>query len=558
MKVILLFICILFVVQPVSAQIRIVDDCNLPISASSVFDRLSRNIDEIQEKFNKCDQVPKSDRKVKGEKEASTAKVLLEMAGGCFVGLIKGFIHGLKDIITSFWDLTKLGWKLAKKFGKQMVNYLYLAYKGGISTLFSEYARDTQDFLQTILNGLKAIPQMILEAGVKQVETFKCLNTQAKANYVCKTMSYIGTDVLLAVLTGGASKIGYISKVNKAIQLGARAHKAKLLKKAAPLLKGRVAQSFLKRSFQGFNSKKAGRVIDRLDKEAFAYKRKLDKTTDELDLLVKKFADIPTGPVKTAYKRKVKAKADQLKLVTKKMNEHNTALSHLRTKKLIHDLDKEGAIEITKVIPDGKSLNDLDLAKGRYPPWSEGGPVYEIKVKKRVELCRGGAFGEAAKGAGRWFLPCKKDNYRSKAENQWVNATADNPYDEFAKYNLREGDTIQIGGINPITNNFGKKRVFRDQKSGRQSVVRGGGGEVQVFRPSRDKLTTEDLVRTAKVYNDPDIRKLQAQLERIGDRKEALKIKKKISKRVDDDEASSFLIDIQNKILGLPELPGQK
>lgn len=536
------------------------EDCIEEPTTSSAFDRLSANIKEIQEKYNSCTQVPDKDRKKVGEASVSTAKILADMAKGCFVGLLKGFINGLKDIITGFWDLAKLGFKLAKKFGKKMVNYLHLAYKSGITTLFSEYARDTQSFLNTVLKGLKAIPEMILGAGVKQIETFKCYNTRAKADYVCKTMSYLGTDVLLAVLTAGGSKIAYVSKIQKAIKLGVTAQKAKLItkvKKAADVLDGIKAKRFLKNKFKGFNPALAGRRIDQLDDQAKVLKKGLDKADLELKDLITKRDLMGPSVGKEMITREIAQKERELTRLTQKITKHNTDLSHLRAKKLIYDLDKQGAIEIKRVIPDGKKINDLDVAKGRYPPWSEGGPVYEIKVKKKVELCRGGAAGEAAKGAGRWFLPCATKNYRTKDENRWVNATADNPYDEFSKYKLREGDVIQIGGINPILSDKGGSRVFTDKASGRTSTVRGGGGEVQVFRPSRDKLGTGDLVRTVKVYNDPEIRKLQAQLVRIKNKEEVLKIKKKISSRVDDTEASSFLLEVEDKLSGLSELNSQ-
>jgi hypothetical protein len=555
-KLFLIILPFLFIIQPVSAQIRIIDDCNPPLLSSSILDRLASNIENIQEKYNGCEQVPEKDRKKEGRPQASTAKVLADMVAGCFVGLLKGFFNGLKDIITGFWDLAKLGYKLTKKFGKKMLNFLYVAYKSGISTVFSELRRDVQSVGSTILNGLKAIPQMILDAGVKQVEGFKCMNSRARADYVCKSISYIGTDVLLAVLTGGASKIGYISKVQKAIKLGVSAQKAKVAakiskvaKRTTDVLDGIKAQRYLRKSLRGFDTKQAGKIIDRMDIKSGRFKKVLDKTDSELMNMVEIFSKMPKGPAKNAFKKKIKAKADKLARVTKEMNEHNTKLSHLRSKKLIYDLDKEGLIEVKRVITDGKLLNDPNLAKGRYPPWSEGGPVYEIKVKKGVKVCRGGAKGEATKGAGRWFLPCAVNKFRSKKENKWVNATAENPYDEFTKYALREGDVIQIGGINPITNKFGRQRVFRSkEKAGRIDVVRGGGGEVQLFRESRNKLGVADVVRTVRVYNSPTIRRLQARAARAKTKVELLNIQKQARKLKGDLEAKGFLEEVLDRI----------
>jgi hypothetical protein len=557
-KLFLIILSVLFIIQPVSAQIRIIDNCNPSFSNPSILDQLSSNIENIQEKYNGCEQVPEINRKKAGQPQASTARVLADMVAGCFVGLLKGFFTGLKDIITGFWDLTKLGYTLAKKFGKKMVNFLYVAYKSGIATVFSELRRDVQSIGTTILNGLKAIPQMILDAGVKQVAGFKCMNSRARADYVCKSLSYIGTDVLLAVLTGGASKVGYISKVQKAIKLGVSAEKAKvaaniskLVKRTTGILDGLKAQRYLRKSLKGFDTRRAAKIIDQMDNKAGAFKKLLDKTDGELNELVRKFSKMPNGPAKTAFKKQIKAKANKLSKITKEMNEHNKKLSHLRSKKLIFDLDKEGLIEVKRVITDGKLLNDPNLAKGRYPPWSEGGPVYEIKVKKGVKVCRGGAKGEATKGAGRWFLPCAVDKFRSKEDNKWVNATAENPYDEFTKYSLREGDVIQIGGINPITNRFGGKAVFRSkEKAGRIDVVRGGGGEVQLFRESRDKLGVQDVVRTVRVYNSPKIRGLQARAARAKTKRELIDIQNQARelRRTGDLEAKSFLEELEDTV----------
>ncbi len=560
----LLFISAIFVIQPLGAQIRIVDDCTPPLRDLSVLDKLAQNINDIEDKYNDCKFVPEEDRKKKNEKQASTAVVLAKMAAGCFVGQLKGFFSSLKDIITGFWDLAKLGYKLAKKFGKKMVNFLYIAYKSGITTAFSEMSRDVQSIGKTILSGLKGLPQMILEAGVKSVEGFKCMNAAARAEYVCKSISYVGTDVLIAVLTGGASKIGWVSKAQKAIGLGVRAQKAKIAariskldklndarRKVTGILDGIKAKRFLKKSLKGFDPKKAAKAIENMDEKARRYKKLLDKADDDLNVILTQLKKTPKGPAKDALKRQAKRKSEQLKKITASMNKHNTELSHLRSKKLIYDLNEQGAIEVKRVIPDGKVLNDENLKVGRYPPWSEGGPVYEIKVKKKVSLCRGGEAGEAlTKGAGRWFLPCATKNFRSKAENKWVNATADNPYDEFSKYNLREGDIIQLGGINPITNKIGRKRVFVDKKYGTVSEVRGGGGEVQVFRPSRDKLNEKDLVRTVRVYDSATVRKMQADAANAATRQDLLRIKKKAEGFVDDLEAQSFVKEVQERLEG--------
>jgi hypothetical protein len=568
MRISLILISFFFLFSGGSFAGSVIEDCRPEITTSSSLDRLARNISQIEQKYNKCDQVPKKDRKKKGDAKATNARVLVDMAKGCFVGLLKGFIRGLKDTISGFWDLAKLGVKLAKKFGRKMVNYLHLAYKSGITTLFAEHARDTKSFLNTVLKGLKAIPQMILEAGVKQMTTFGCYNSRAKANYVCQTMSYLGTDVLLAVLTGGASKIGYISKVQKAVKLGVRFQRSKLTKrirrvrkavKNSKVVKKRKAKKALKKELKGFSPTRAEKKIGELDTKSKVLKTKLDKADAELTQLTVKSEVIKSGVTKQIVNQEISKKKTELRLITREVTKNNSDLSHLRSKKLIYDLDKKGAIEIESIIPDGKVLNDPNIAKGRYPPWSEGGPVYEVRVKKRLEFCRGGKAGEAKQGAGRWFLPCATKNYRSKDENRWVNATADNPYDEFSKYKLRDDDIIQIGGINPILDDLGGEKIFKDLNSGRVSRVRGGGGEVQVFRPDADnKLGLEDLVRTVRVYNDTEIRTLQAQLARISNKEEVLKIRKRITSRVDDDEATSFLLEIEDKLSGLSELNGSK
>ncbi|MFT6069875.1 MAG: hypothetical protein ACJAT2_000889 [Bacteriovoracaceae bacterium] len=567
-----LFLTLSFLIlNTANAQIRIIDDCNPPITNSSTFDRLAQDIADIEEKTDVCSTVPAEDRKIKGAPDPTFKQAFGGALLGCGIGLLKGLISGLKDMVLDFWDLGKLGWKLAKKFGKKMVNYLHLAYKSGITTLFSEYARDSKDFLETIMKGLGAIPEMIYNLGQKGIENFKCLNIEAKSNYICTGIGYLGTEVVLNILTGGAKNVAVLARVQKAAQFATATQKARLVAKVLPKAKrlsavtrskrlGRVvegleAQKYLRRSLRSFDPVKAKKTINFLDKRTIELKRKLDKLTDSERKLTKRLAS-QTDPVKRAQiQAELLRKQKELRSVTKNLTLTSTNLSHLRSKEIIYNLDKQGLIEVRSVISDGKIPNRDALAKGRYPPWSEGGPVYEVKVKKGVQLCRGGKAGEALQQAGRWFLPCSTDSYRSKADNQWVTATADNPFDEFTKYNLKEGDVIQIGGINPILSETGGSLTFVDKASQRRSVVRGGGGEVQFFRPAEGplKLGPQDVVRSVKVYNDKEIRTLQAQLARVANKEEVLKIRERIKRRVNDTEASSFLLEIEDKLSGMTD-----
>jgi hypothetical protein len=570
-----LFIILSFLIlNTANAQIRIVDDCNPPITNSTTFDRLAQDIADIEEKTDVCSSVPLEDRKIKGAPDPTFKEAFGGALLGCGIGLLKGLISGLKGLVLDFWDLGKLGWKLAKKFGKKMVNYLHLAYKSGITTLFSEYARDSQDFLETIMKGLGAIPEMLYNLGQKGIDNFKCLNVEAKSNYVCSAIGYLGTEVVLNILTGGAKNVAVLARVQKAAKFATAAQKAKIASKVLPKAKrlaivskskraGRIidgleAKAALRKTLKNFDPKVAKKNIDFLDKKGEVLRKRLDKLKAEEIVLTRKefFARNPTR--KAEAKAALLKKQSELKSVTKNINLTNTNLSHLRSKDLLYDLDKKGLIEVRTIVTDGKVLNKDALELGRYPPWSEGGPVYELTVKKGVQFCRGGKAGQALGAAGRWFSICAKNKYKNKTDNQWVAATADNPFDEFTKYNFREGDVIQLGGINPLLSETGGALAFTDKKYGTRSVVRGGGGEAQVFRPasgkSVDNLQNYDVASSVSTLNNPALLKEQVKLRDLKSRSEIIKMRERVSKRVNDIEADKLLSEIESKLSGLSGL----
>jgi hypothetical protein len=53
----------------------------------------------------------------------------------------------------------------------------------------------------------------------KKKQNFECLNSLGRTELICNSLGYVGSDIVLAVLSGGASKVAALEKVSKLNQV---------------------------------------------------------------------------------------------------------------------------------------------------------------------------------------------------------------------------------------------------------------------------------------------------------------------------------------------------
>lgn len=568
------FIIILITLFSLSA---VAQDCSFPRGFESLesIERLSSQVGEATDQIGVCSEVPLEDRKKTNEAEIGFPTLMANMAKGCLVGLVKGIFSGIKDIVTSIWGIAKLGFKLAKKFGEEIVDFLYAAYKGTVASFFAEKAATGSKFISGLIDSIKSIPEALYGIASKSIEGFGCLNGEAKTQLICKGIGYVGTDIVIGVLTGGLSKAALVGKLGRPMQLVSRGmkarklrflRKAKLLKRKGmsalstkilsknPIIKGPNAKRAFKKYISSGTSRKNLRKIDQLEKSGEILKIKLFRQQKKLAIIEESLSKAKSGSREFRKLENQVAKQNIiLRRTTKSLVRDNSKKSHLLTKKKLKELDDLGIIEIDRIHVDGKTVNAPLLEAGRYPPWTEGGPVFDIRVKKKFEACRGGPLKDLTKKAGRWFLPCLTKDYKTKEDSKWRNATADNNYDVFVKYNLKVGDELQVGGLNPLLDDRGFSLSFFDKKYETTSVVQGGGGEIQFFRPSRDTLTSDDITRWVRGLDDPKLLRIQEKIA-TAQPSSLRKLQSKLKKmaRV-SDEAKYLLEEIAERLTGIPK-----
>lgn len=166
-----------------------------------------------------CDAIPGQYKKKPGVVENEN---IGNHIASCLEGFVMGVFNDIKGLFTSIWSVMKLAYKITVKFpgeiGKKILSFLKAAYYGTIPTFWAELKSQGSKFLKDIGNALAAIPKGILDAGKKELVEWKCLNNAGRTNYVCKTIGYVGTEVVIGILTGGALKAFAAGKYIKPIE----------------------------------------------------------------------------------------------------------------------------------------------------------------------------------------------------------------------------------------------------------------------------------------------------------------------------------------------------
>lgn len=179
-----------------------------------------------------CSVVPWKYRKKPNVMEKGSAT---DAIGACLVGQLQGIFNNVKDLFTGLWDLLKLGATLAEKFGSKMIDFLKAIHYSTMPLFIAETMSEGSTFLKDLAKGLMGIPQMIQTMAKNEVKEWQCMNQTGQANYACKAMAYVGTDVVITVLTGGALKASMLTKAIKPVSTLMRIEKTAM--KGAELAK---------------------------------------------------------------------------------------------------------------------------------------------------------------------------------------------------------------------------------------------------------------------------------------------------------------------------------
>lgn len=147
-----------------------------------------------------CEVVPRNWRRVGGENATALGNV-----GTCLQSAVRGFINNIKDLFTGLWDALQMGYRLAQRFGQQMVSFFRAAWNGTLSTFWAENAANGGALIRRLAGALSAIPGAIANMAQSQFQQWQCLNTTGRTAYVCRAVGYVGPEVVLAFLTGGGS-----------------------------------------------------------------------------------------------------------------------------------------------------------------------------------------------------------------------------------------------------------------------------------------------------------------------------------------------------------------
>lgn len=147
-----------------------------------------------------CEVVPSNWRRVGGANSSALGNV-----GTCLQEAVRGFIRNIRDLFTGLWDALQMGYRLAQRFGQQMVSFFRAAWNGTLSTFWAENAANGSALLRRMASALGAIPGAIANMARSKYQQWQCLNTTGRTAYVCRAVGYVGPEVVLAFLTGGAT-----------------------------------------------------------------------------------------------------------------------------------------------------------------------------------------------------------------------------------------------------------------------------------------------------------------------------------------------------------------
>lgn len=212
-----LFLLTFFVMTNLLAQS---DPCQRDPAANPELEAIMAGVTPIINTINECDEREDiEDQYRRGRDEAPTwPEALLENPAECIKGLFAGLVESVVDIGKFLYSLLQAFLKAMNATFYATYNFLRAAFTGNLSYWFSEASNGAMDFINTLFDSIKAIPQAIGSFFQDKVDKWNCLNGPGQSQFACKMVGYVGGDALISALTLGTVKAGLIGKISRGVQ----------------------------------------------------------------------------------------------------------------------------------------------------------------------------------------------------------------------------------------------------------------------------------------------------------------------------------------------------
>jgi hypothetical protein len=149
-----------------------------------------------------CDELPALYRKDDAWGEESDPA---RYAADCFKAALRGMFNSGKDLIEAVWGVIKGSGLLLTKFSYLHVPYAKAVIDRQLPFFYAEMLSDDSGFIEDLWDTLKSIPQGIAQLASRHYQQWHCLNRLGKTEYVCRSLAYVGSDVVIGVLSGTAA-----------------------------------------------------------------------------------------------------------------------------------------------------------------------------------------------------------------------------------------------------------------------------------------------------------------------------------------------------------------
>ena len=168
-------------------------------------------INECKEDHNLKDEyIKKVDEPNKGWPNALLDNPLL-----CLQAMFDGLKDSVEDLLSSIWDLAKAFSKTVNATFWGTYDFLKAAFTGNLSYWYAEASNNASDFLNKLVNSIKAIPNAVVDFVKDKSDDWDCRNDKGQVEMACRIAGYLGTDTLAAVMTLGLNKVAIANKLKK-------------------------------------------------------------------------------------------------------------------------------------------------------------------------------------------------------------------------------------------------------------------------------------------------------------------------------------------------------
>jgi hypothetical protein len=560
-KLILSFIFGLFCFTEYSYSIELTPaDCPRP-TVNTGLESIFNLGDRLARATNQCDQIeiPDEFKKTPGEPDNSLS---LSSIASCFEEVIENFFISIFDQAEGLYELGKQGVGFVYDEVKWRAKFAYAAVFGGYDEVLTEYLEEKAAFIDKIKEMLSQLPETIMGMITNEVSEWSCYNFEGKRSKFCSTVGYLGPEIVLMIVSGGASGL------NSAARRAVNAIKSTIRKAKFPdidfsrlkLVDSSEIRAKYKADLKALdNLDPATRkvIADDLrigrDPKLATKLAGLEKKVLQLDdKLLKKRAQWEELLAKGGDRNLARAEKleGEIRDLAQRAQKTSAYLGEIRAKKQLAELFDTGEIDIIsfeKITPE--KIGDLSQTYGSYNP---GGTSYRVRTKKDLNICRGATgFTEAINSRpGGFFNFCKSSNYHSSKDNAALNATGDNNFDTFIRYEVPKDADLEITAVAPVYSADGLGGAHHYVRKGRANDARGVGGNVQVelFGKSRDlekhqfvngvgQVSEIKRVRAVAVVQSQSGRRLQSQIRALREKGSRFGLES-LKKRIDSQAIS--------------------